>query len=530
MKILVVDDEVLVRIGIKSCVAQEERMEIVGEAGDGEKAMELVEQTHPDVILLDIKMPRMDGLAFMRQMNQKQLECKVIMLSSFDDFEYVKEAMKLGAVDYLHKPRMTSEDILQILRNIKQQIDEEKASVHEEQNAADDVKHDRHVPKDVFLKQWVDGQIRFDADFQSVCRENGVALHNKRFYCMVFSVRDYKKVRKRYANSNQNLLQSSIGNIMNEVLAMEDGTEYFIYDENLHVVITSSNESVSERKIMEKVHEISHVILDAVHQFLDIDITVGISDICNAYDEIHDAFLQASKALEHKFYQQDKNVIYYRDIKINRGKEALNHVNVLTNQLKTCLTSRNGKEFNKVLEELIGYLQREACLSEQKVKKLLSGFLFLIEESQQWLSEIEVINNCETLGELYEVYTDFIRQWTEDGQCSAEYRGNNYLIQKILQIVENEYHRDITLQYLSEQLNVSPNYISRLFKKETGKGLFEYINEVRIREAKKMLENETLKIYEVGYEVGFKSPVHFNIVFNKLTGMSPKQYRSNRKV
>jgi YesN/AraC family two-component response regulator len=106
-----------------------------------------------------------------------------------------------------------------------------------------------------------------------------------------------------------------------------------------------------------------------------------------------------------------------------------------------------------------------------------------------------------------------------------KYKNCSFLVKKILGYVNSNYEKDLSLTMLSGHLNVSPNYISRVFKDEVGKTLFNYINEVRVEQAKKLMHQQELKIYEIGEKVGFNSSVHFNIVFNKLTGYSPKQYR-----
>jgi two-component system response regulator YesN len=473
-------------------------------------------------------MPGMNGLDVMRKIKEENINCKIIILSSFDDIEHVKEAMKLGAVDYLHKPRMNSQDILNALINVKKLIEKEKISEND-LPALNSSKENQHILKDVFLKDLIDGKDISNLEFNEKCKENKIKLENNNFNCIVFSVSNYKEVQKRYTESNKNLLQFSIFNIMNEILANEDGAEFLPYDKNLYVIITSSNSIISQQKAIENINTLIHLMLDAMEQFLNIDIIIGVSDIFNCHNEIKDAFVQANTALKHKFYLNEKKVIHYRDIKQNKNQDLLLYVDSLVKKLKSCLSNHNYDEFDTVLKELVNFLKREACLSEGEVKKLFNGFLFLIEESQSCLAAMEIINECESLETLYSVYKKLIKDRLYKFQADTQYQNCSYLIKKIIKFIEENYDQEITLSLLSENLNVSPNYISRLFKEETGQALFDYINEVRIQKAKRLLEDGELRIYEIGYKVGFKSPVHFNIVFNKFIGISPKQYRDNHK-
>lgn len=524
MRILIADDELLVRIGIKSCIEWEKHgMEVVGEAEDGASTMELIRMERPDALLLDIKMPVMNGLDVLRRIREEGIDCKVVVLSSFDDLEYVKEAMKLGAVDYLHKPRMGSQDILGILKNVKDLIENGKVSESNESLSQVRPEHRHNDLKDIFLRELVKGGIPGTAEFRAMQEREDIRLKNTNFCCIVFAVSSYKEVKDRYRESNENLLQSSISNIMNEILANEDGVDFFRYDENIYVVITSSAGAVSRQNSIDKVNGIINLISDAFRQFLNIGIDAGVSDICISFKDIKAGFKQAYEALKYRFYLRDGGIINYCEIKHLKNDDSRQLLGSVVKSMKTCAADGDFDDFISVLDNLFDFLIKEQCMSEGEVKKLLDHLLFFIKPDKSWIDEMESINACESMYDVREVYRKIILDNTNavDGRC-VHY---NYLTKKIIDFIEKNYSREITLKLLSQNLNVSPNYISRLFKEDTGQSLFEYINEVRINKAKKLLKNGELKINEVGYRVGFKSPVHFDIVFNKFTGLSPKQYR-----
>lgn len=528
MKILIVDDELLVRIGIKSCIEWNKYgMEIVGEASDGIDALEQIRLLHPDVVLLDIKMPNMDGIELMQKIKEEKMKCKMLILSGFDDFYHVKEAMKLGAMDYLHKPCMSSKDIIDALLNIKVQIEDETSVSNNRKLSSEGPEKSKSIAREIFLREFVDGNVALDDGLWEKLKENYVDFKNSKINCLVFCIKDMNTIRKRYAEADMGILQSSVSNIMKEVLSAERDVVFFTYDRNTFVIVTGTEGIASEKRIYEGVNSIVHLTVDALKQFLDVNVVVGVSSTHISCKEIKSAFGEALKAMKYGFYAGDSNAIYYSELKLNTERNALIHLDALIEKVKTHLSKQEYREFKTALEELFVFLARESCLSGEEVKKLSNGLLFLIKQGKEYLEEMELINNCETLLELRGIWNTILADKLLENPISSKYQACSYLVKSIIKHIDENYAQDITLNMLSESFGVSPNYISKLFKEETGDPLFHYLNEVRVKKAKSFLRNPELKIYEVGYKAGFKSTVHFNIVFNKLVGLSPKQYRDS---
>ncbi|MCX7709353.1 MAG: response regulator [Clostridia bacterium] len=528
MRILIVDDELLVRIGIKSCIQwQEYGMEIVGEASDGLEAMNLLYLLKPDVMLLDLKMPNMDGIELMQKMKKEKILCKVLILSGFDDIYHVKEAMRLGAMDYFHKPCMSSEDILKTLLSLKDQIEEETDSSRETGQSSDYLEKNKHILREAFLRELVEGRYSDNESFIRRCREVGTRLENRNFHCILFSIQSIEEIEKRYENNKSNPLQASVSNIINGIFSMEAGVEFFVYDKNTFVAITSSGQAVSEKRVIEGANSIIELISDAMQQFLNVEVILGISDLHTTCGEIKAAFEEAVKAMKYKFFKKDLSVIHYRDIKRSSDREALMFVDTLTGKMKDALSKHDFIHFEGVLEEFVCFLEEQPCLSEEDVKKLFNGFLFLVREGKAYRDEMERINSCESIRQLKGIWEELLREKLEGIKKAVQFQKCSFLIKNIISFIEDNFYQEITLNFLSKQFNVSPNYISRLFKEETGETLFNYINAVRVEKAKSFLKDIDLKVYEVSERAGFKSPVHFNIVFNKYTGLTPKQYRDS---
>ena len=528
MKILIVDDELLVRIGIKSCAEWDKYgMEVIGEASDGEEALQLIRRLHPDVILLDIKMPNMDGIELMKRLKEEKTECKVVILSGFDDLYHVREAMKLGASDYLHKPCMNGKDVLEALLNVKKQLDQKEISP-EQFNPSEHGEKSKLVLKKAFLRDLLEGRHGSDREFEQKCRDYDVKLEKGYFGCLVFSVKNLAEISKRYEGQDVSLLQSSIENIMEGVLSREAGVEFLCIDKNIYSVIIGIKGIISERKIFENIDAVIHLVLDATKRFLNIDITIGVSDIHMTFREVMRAFDEAALSMKQKFYAKAGNVIYYRDIRrIRENNNTFLKIDSMIAGLKEHLTKFEYGKFNSSLKELVDLLEEDPCLSEEDVKKLFNAFLFMVKGGKEYLAEMELLVSCETLHQLYHTWWDIVGSQINGCQYMKQHQTNNYIVKGIIQYIDENYPSEISLNLLAQKFSISPNYISRLFKEVTGETLFNYLNYVRIEKAKELLRDMQLKMYEIGYKAGFKSPVHFNIVFSKITGLTPKHYRDS---
>ncbi len=525
MKILIADDEMLVRIGIKTCIDFEKYgMEVVAEAEDGIQALAQIHAACPDVVILDIKMPKMGGLEVMEKINEEHLQCSVIILSSFDDFEHVKKAMKLGAVDYLHKPRMNAEDILGVLQNVKNTLDK-RCQVEEKKTVQKGISREsQNILRNAFLKELLEGEYTTKEEYLKRCAQNNMRLSELEVACIAISVKDYKKVLLRYEKSKQNILQTSVISIMEQILSTENGVAFLPLDENVYVVIMSAIDTSSRKKIMDQISNIIQLLTDAMKTFLNIQIVLGISDVLPTFKDIAKTYAQAHFALKQRFYI-DQQVLYYYQVKHKSLEVVFESVDESMKKLKSSILSYRYDLFEKELESFVAFI-KEVRLNEEEVKRLFDGLLFWMKEGPAYFEERDIIQEAETIEELYLAYKAIIdeRLYKNAGEqikrCSA-------LTKKLIRYIGEHYSDEMTLKCLAEYLNVSPNYISRLFKEEMGRGLFEYINEYRVKQASQMLACSDDKVYEIADQVGFKSAVHFNIVFNKYMGVSPKQYRDH---
>ena len=153
IKVLIVDDEILIRVGIKSCINWESNgYEIIGLAADGNQALEIIKSQMPDIVLTDIKMPNLDGLELIEEIKKQYPNIRIIVLSCYNEFDFIRTAMKLGADDYILKLSMEPQDLLKVLNNTKKEIEKNQKAIARENDNKREIKIDRNFLKEDLYK------------------------------------------------------------------------------------------------------------------------------------------------------------------------------------------------------------------------------------------------------------------------------------------------------------------------------------------------------------------------------------------
>ncbi|UYZ21781.1 response regulator [Mesobacillus jeotgali] len=503
MKILIVDDEPLVRVGIKSSYDWEGNgYEIAGEAEDGEKALRMIEEVKPDIVILDIKMPRLDGLQVLEEIQQRKIETYVIVLSSFDDLDHVKKAMKLGAKDYFHKPTMNGTLIAEALKQFK--VDQVKAG--DSDNSA--------TMANGALNELLNGSLDIEKGM--------LAVKERNLSVLLIKVKNYSQVIKRYQNDDRGFLKKSFMNLMKEIISKEKETELLDMNEEEYVLVISQSQSRSAQECQERISKLTAFMVNSIKRLMNIDIVVGVSDQVHAFRDVRQAYSQARTALQAAFYDSAKMVFFYQRENGNGEEQCLEDANAFISRLKGLLSQGSRNEFLEVLSKWHDFLKDTRCICDQDLKKIYKGFLFIMLDGEEEYFRTE--REIDEMASFEELSAYFTKKADDENESA----GNLSPITKnILNYIKVNYQQDISLKKLADEFNVSPNYVSKLFNKEMERGLLDYLNEIRVEKAKKLLNEYPYKIYEVAEMVGFNSQVHFNIVFHKYVGMSPKEYRKS---
>lgn len=533
-KILIVDDDMLIRKGIRNVIRWSDfDCEICAEASTGEEALELVRKCMPDIVITDIKMPNMDGIELIEKIKAVLPQCKIIILSAYREFEYAQRAIKFGAFDFLLKPTKV-EDIINVVQKAISEIKKEKTIIEELEKVNRLLQEKLPILRENFL---------FNVIFEMITNENEIIrmaevykVDIKNFVMILAECRIKEESKK--ANSHLYLL--GISNILSDFID-KNCCIYTIYLNNSQAVyIASFKYEIPSKKEELEFFELLKQVKKAAVECFNIDLTLVVSTLGYGIIDLPNKFKECIDAINYRFYFDNEDIIYYKDLShlfVYVDDKKLKH---LKNEIISNVRYGNITNIDMLLSEL------EETLKKSKADKqyiLNFYYLMLIEinmikaqvlsdsgqgNQDDKLENMEFLNDilkCKNLSELNNVLKISIQKTIEEVQKHNQSKMGS-LVKKVIEYIkENYFYNEISLSEISEKFFVSPSYLSRLFKKETGKNISDFINEYRIEKAKELLATTDLKTYEVADKVGIPDPHYFSRIFKRYTGHSPSEYK-----
>ena len=398
-KVLIVEDEVLVREGLKSVIGWDKLgMEVVGDVSNGKQALEVYERERPDIILTDIRMPVMDGLELIARIREKDKKTGIVILTCYEEFGYLQEALRMGVSDYILKLKMKPSEIEAAMEKVKKKLDHEKGS-----GAGTEAAEEFRLQKEEELKQYIFyHQVSIDF-FRSRMKRLNLAVKEKDMILFRVVLRKCEKARLKIMDERGMLIRFIILNMTEEVMGRYGGGETIQEGPDCFLLFMNAGKDFQKKD--EWMEEMQQEISKALENFMGVRTVWGMSGIFQSFMELPEKYQECCQKME----------------------------------------------------------QETANLSV----------------------------------EIYEA----------------------------VRYIEGHLTERLTLNQVAASSNLSPNYLSSLFKKELGIGFVDYITEKRVEKAKELLENTGLKTYEVAQQAGFVDESYFSKTFKRTTGKRPSAFR-----
>ncbi|MBQ4899237.1 response regulator [Paenibacillus sp. Marseille-P2973] len=526
IKILIVDDELLARIGIKSLISwNESGYSVAGEADNGKKAFEMIKELHPDIVITDMKMPVMNGIELIRKAKELPNPPDFIALSSYDDFDYVKQALVLGAKDYFLKLELKSEQLVSALERVSQERSRTKAvKRHSKQPYAENLSSkDYEIVKNNFLKEMIQGSYYKENEIEDKLRNLGISFSPDRIQCGVIVLSGIE-VYQKYKKDDIPLFRFTVQNIISEIVS-----NY----RHAHAMFTQSKEitvlyaPVRQEEMDEKMEELMSSMLKSLKTYLNITGFIGISEVRSGYGSIKMSYGEALDNAKKDHFPEGFSKPF-----VKQDNPILN-VNNYIKQFDTILQVADKNKLEQCLGSIAGMIQATFAEDKHKVKSLCSALLLSLSSyiAEQPTLQLDQLWGSDPYQSLEHLYTDYdYLVWIKHLETTIHLVFNTLgesrkLIQQAKQFIHSHYAQNMTLEVIAEELNLSPNYLSYLFRKETKESVVEYLTGYRIEQAKKLLRTTHYKVYEVGQMVGYDSEQYFSRVFKKVVGIPPAKYK-----
>ncbi|GGG17196.1 response regulator [Paenibacillus abyssi] len=516
IKAILVDDEPMTRNGLRRFVDWGRiGIEIAGEAEDGIEAYEQFILLRPELVLCDVRMPRMDGIEFAQRIRQIDPDCKIIFLSGYNDVEYLKSAIKLKAVDYMLKPIQMAE-LAELLEETVKSI---RASRSEQQelDAMRD-QFDRSKPelmerllKTILQLSPVSGP-GYEAIEEDITRLQASFPLKGYYQCIVFGFQnDDARLRwKEEAGAEA----ASAG--LPALTALVDG-------------IGIACVALSSQRNDDRLGMWLNRLTRRKGQEEQQGVVAGAGDAFPHLNGCGTSYEQALKALSHRFYRGWNTVIWYNNLPTDSHQSGLFDKQAFI-RFEELLRGKQLQAAAQWLDQIINELLLFTPMDVEAVrKKLFRWYVAMTRVYSETMWEFENDQLWATMfvsGELYTIRKfmmhrlDIIQEALEQTDSS-----DKTVIRDIIRFIQENYNKDVSINTVAGHVHLAPTYMCILFKKEKGVSINDYITQYRIEQAKRLLRDRKLKLYEVSAQVGYQDANYFAKVFRKLTGVIPSQYR-----
>lgn len=535
IKILIVDDEYLIRDLIKDCLNYEELgFTIIGEAEDGIEAIKKIEELKPELIILDISIPFINGIELSKIVKKKYKEIKILILTGYSEFEYAKECIKIGVSEYLLKP-INSNTLKTILEKIGIEIIRETKHKQYLFQLENEIKSSYDVLREQFLYNLITKKSMPDATLKDEFRKYGI--HFSGDDIVVISIKIDNYLERWESNDERELWKFAVMNIANEVL-YEVAPSVTFYGSNHHIVCIAFSELDSNERFTEMIMSACRKISNNISNILSFTVTVGIGSCYKGYDKIGISYEESIHAVAQKFFEGHNRIIKYAALE-NTGR--MNSINLikLTDDLIIQLKMKNKEAYTHLIHDLNETLSKNR-LTAEAVRLIYSIMTESIlhcswyahaevkEASLNADDYIEKVNNIETVFDLENWFINFC-DTVVDMVNDNKQKTIKTVNKARLYIEENYFKPDISLAEIAERIFVNPSYLSKIFKREMEYNITEFITELRLKKAKEIIDEcSDIQIGQVAKQVGYSDPFYFSKLFKKYYGVSPSKYIDNK--
>ena len=536
LRVFLAEDETIIRETLRDTVPWARcGYTFVGEAGDGELALPLIQQTRPDVLITDIRMPFMDGLALSKLVLQEFPQMKVIILSGYDDFEYAQTAIGLGVERYLLKP-ITKSTLMKVLEEVREKIQGERAQQNYLAQFQQEAQDYEQYARRCFLERVVAGQLSVQEIYEQA-EKLDLDLRAKSYnLALVSAMPESGSASESYSEPGARIRDGMVAHFLKH-------PEYILFRWNLTsfaVLLLERQENMESivNRCIHKVQELYHTFGPELNWYVAMGTpTQRLSALPGCFEEV-------------------SRLWAYRHI--------LPEQHILTAQTMSSLTGTgsdhdlSGLDMNKVSPAMLtGVLQNA---SVQEIPSFVDEYTHSLEDALEsgpfcqylmlsarftatqfvenlGMEQKEYLSNLSCLGMVgQQISIDDLKRYLSDILLQAirlrdRVTGSQYNVQlkQAIRYIDEHYRsEDISLNRVAQEVDLSPNYLSAVFSQEMGTTFVEYLTAKRMEKARELLRASDLRSGEIAAAVGYKDSHYFSFLFKKTQGCTPRDYRSGK--
>ncbi|MBP3872827.1 MAG: response regulator [Lachnospiraceae bacterium] len=527
-RLLIVEDEVRIGQLIRKLIHFDELQLVCdGIAGNGKDAYDMIMASQPDIVITDIRMPKINGLDLIGMVRSKYPDIRFIVMSGYKEFEYAHRALQYDVDGYILKP-INGNELNEALRRIVGTLDDKKREVSEKQKLEMDVKKSRQIIRRDFLRNIIEQEESGELEELTGDGSFPVELTGELFRGIDIKLdsqhpeESSRKEEQQIAARIISIVEKSLGGCAQEVLCCEK--------EALHIYCLFNYHAEHSREIRTAVSEILSQIKEYLLRFEQYEATIGIGMEKEHFSETRVSIREANRAVGNRISLGSGRLIYADVLK--DLPPYVSPVRGAVQELQNIMEARRPDEASRMVRQLFDdYAEQKRDPSGfYEIAYELLGFLY------DWM-EIEAGEMASNRRRTWIRCQHFNRVKALRDYLAGEYSRCLTIMQEAAKsestkpvrvakaYMDEHYGEKIVLEDLAALADLNPVYFSVLFKKETQMNVSSYLKKVRMDRAKELLRTTNETIAAIGDRVGYRDSRHFSQSFTKYVGVKPALYR-----
>ena len=500
VRVMIVDDEVPIRQWLEFCIGKMDGYQVSGTASNGAEGYSLFRKTLPDIIISDIRMPVMDGLEMLKLIRNINPAVASVILTSHEDFEYARKAMKFGASEYILKTEITEDGLKKILDKIRDEIGAD--SQENLEKTFEELSYRNRYLRSLVLSRSA------GAVTEKVLNEYGIPIRRG----------EYAAIDIMTGEDDFSRFKISEKGFFSHVIKVPLDMNHMMIVGN--ILASAGPSTVKKQDLME---QCCRTILSQGK------CRIGCSDIYSDLARLGQAMRQAYDRAQLGFYYPGKTLFSTESVEKRRTENG----EIYKIRFSRELVNQQFSKAVEIRDAMMREVRAEKTADIDYIKKLYLFFLTSlyhttkddVNQVEEELGELgRQIHNAVSLDQLDQVMERGFQSSGKQGMENAEYSAS---VRNAIYFMEQHYPESLTLADVADHVGLSSEYLSRLFREETGVKFVVYLNNLRLKHALRLLETTNLKVYEIAEKVGYSNLSYFSTVFKKNFGQNPFDYKNS---
>ncbi len=526
-RIVLVDDEPLILAGIVSLICWEDYdCTVVGKATNGPKALELIHQVLPDIVITDIRMPVMNGLELMEECRSKGYHPAFIILTNLEEFQLARKAVSLGAIDYLVKLNLEPEQLCDALDRAKSYCDQQES--HQNRQLYDQLLRDNAGQ----LEQNFFHQLLLGSGAKDLTIPEELSARYLHPLVIQFTMQPEQIGFDNLDPYDFSFIRQQLTDILSGICSRYFQAFTILYSADNCILLTGCLKTADASDSL--LRDFCGKVNGALNIYFGLKAVFGICYAAGGIPSLPEASAHARDAMKYYYYDSSSPVLFYSEQTPPAAADRDFNINLLKHPIANAVMQNNSSQLKHIFAELEDLFREYHPSHSQAVSACINLYSYLnslfLNEGNRYShifpDTLNIVEHVKQLISLQDILF-WLDSFSEQLCLLMDERREkplDKLVHQTKQYVQQHYRKKLTLSDIASHLNISPGHLSSTFRKFSDMTLSDYIAQVKINEAKKLIDTHQYLIYEVADMLGFENAYYFSKVFRKVTGQSPREY------